>query len=255
MSVSTRMLCQLQVVLCLYSRGLIRFHILHSVCTVGVFFKHLWMPRATMDAAEREGLQAPAAWVGLGELPDDLPPDFRTAEFPNIRIHPDQLFHDSSIYFIWTSASRWWDDEKSCGPAWDYGCEQCWRPSITKMMHCSFTWFWFSIFLMLGLKTVLISPKKIEESQRAMETNLALLWKLPLPCLAPQEFTAVGTFGQRQINFAEGLAKEAVSRLHWTFAFWKQWNLLWRNQHANILVRGKTWLTLKRGKLSDRIGT
>jgi len=34
--------------------------------------------KETMDAAEREGLQAPAAWVGLGELPDDLPPDFRS---------------------------------------------------------------------------------------------------------------------------------------------------------------------------------
>lgn len=62
----------------------------------------------------------------------------------------------------------------------------------------------------------------MDESQKAMETNLALLWKLPLPCLAPQEFTGVGTVGQRQVNFAEGVAKEAVSRLHWTFAFWKQ---------------------------------
>lgn len=34
--------------------------------------------KETMDAAEREGLQAPAAWVGLGELPDDLPADFRS---------------------------------------------------------------------------------------------------------------------------------------------------------------------------------
>ena len=51
---------------------------------VGVFVKHLGMPRETMDAAEREGLQAPAAWVGLGELPDDLPADFRTTEFPNM---------------------------------------------------------------------------------------------------------------------------------------------------------------------------
>lgn len=61
------------------------------------------MPRETMDAAEREGLQAPAAWVGLGELPDDLPPDFRTAEFPNMSdssVSPYLVFHDISIYFI-----------------------------------------------------------------------------------------------------------------------------------------------------------
>lgn len=159
-------LCQHQVVQCLYSRGLIRFHILHmcemsslyvlQVCS----FKHLWMPRETMDAAEREGLQAPAAWVGLGELPDDLPPDFRTAEFPkyvgSIRIWYFMIFQYILSDAVSFKMMRWW---KSRGPAWDYGCERCQLPSITKMMHCSFTCFFVSICLMLALKTVLISPQ------------------------------------------------------------------------------------------------
>jgi hypothetical protein len=37
--------------------------------------------RKTTDAANVEGLVAPEAWPGLGELPPDLPADFRT--------HPD----------------------------------------------------------------------------------------------------------------------------------------------------------------------
>lgn len=36
--------------------------------------------RKTTDAAKVEGLVAPDAWPGLGELPPDLPPDFRTPQ-------------------------------------------------------------------------------------------------------------------------------------------------------------------------------
>lgn len=177
MSVTTRttilcnaMLCQHQVVLCLYSRGFIRFYILHmcemsslyvlQVCSLSTFEcqGRLWM-QLNVKVFK---LQQPGLALGSCQMTCLLISGWLS--FPNMSdpsVSPYLVFHDISIYFIWTSASRWWWWWwKSCGPAWDYGCERCWRPSITKMKHCSFTWFFFHLSSAWAENCAHQSPKK-----------------------------------------------------------------------------------------------
>lgn len=52
--------------------------------------------RQTVEAGQDEGLEAPGAWPGLGELPEGLPEDFRTVQSA-LRRTSSALVGDSSL--------------------------------------------------------------------------------------------------------------------------------------------------------------